>query len=217
MVTRQKISQAFTNHSTSGFNGLYSPVQGCMVLSQTGYEIWNISKKRWVCFKGRRHPCAYFPMLIPESFFNRRRITSTLAKYHVEAAGKVERTFGLRQLLRPLLGMPSPTGSSPIETYSKSIMVTCSVGKKTLPFLRTSGSSWQEGHTAHADGQKPWTVLCVCSKSIRSRGRYASVPVVDSEKTPSERFAGAVSTFSIEAMIPKTVKLFKPGLPLHGD
>ena len=74
--------------------------------------------------------------------------------------------------------------------------------KKTLPFLRTSEFLWQEGHTAHADEEdarrRTMRMLDIYKEVVEG---VLAVPVYEGQKTPSERFAGAVDTYSIEAMM----------------
>ncbi len=74
--------------------------------------------------------------------------------------------------------------------------------KKTLPFLRTSEFLWQEGHTAHASKEEAHKrTMNVLDEYVRLCEEFLAIPVYKGQKTDSERFAGAVDTYSVEAMM----------------
>src|SRR5579883_1532740 len=185
----------------------HSPVRGCIVIRPYGWAMWELIKdhvdKR---LKETGHQNAAFPLLIPESFLKKE------AK-HVEGFSPelaVVTHAGGQELEEPLV--VRPTSETVIgEMYSRWIS-----SWRDLPmlvnqwanvvrwelrprmFLRTTEFLWQEGHTAHADGDD------AMAETMRMLGVYTEVardicaiPVVPGEKTAGERFAGAMRTFSI--------------------
>lgn len=189
----------------------YSPVRGCMIFKPNGYEIWeHIQKEADRRFKEEGIRNAYFPMLIPESFFSREKDHiegfSPELPFVTEAAGEVlEEKLALRPTSETIIG---DSFSQWIQSYRDLPMEINQWAnvfrweKRTLPFLRTSEFLWQEGHTAHATAEeaqaRTMRMLDVYTEIIED---VLAIPVFKGEKTPSERFAGAERTFSVEAMM----------------
>jgi prolyl-tRNA synthetase len=188
-----------------------SPVRGSMVIRPYGYALWeNIQAALDAMFKATGHENLYFPMLIPMSFFERE-------KEHVEGFSPelaVVTHAGGKELEEPLA--IRPTSETIIgEMYAKWVQSYrdlpllynqwCNVMRwemRTRPFLRTTEFLWQEGHTAHASAEE------AVEETLRMVGIYAdfaenhaAIPVVTGEKTAGERFAGALDTYTIEAMM----------------
>jgi len=189
----------------------YSPVRGCIVFRPDGYELWErIQAGLDRRFKETGHRNAYFPMLIPGSFFEKEKEHvegfNPELPWVTEAGGeKLEEKLALRPTSETMIGHMY---SRWIQSYRDLPVLLNQWAnvfrweKRTLPFLRTSEFLWQEGHTAHADEAE------AREETMRMLGIYAefaetemAVPVWSGQKTPSERFAGAVDTFSIEAMM----------------
>jgi len=188
-----------------------APVKGAMVIRPYGYRVWELLQAELDRrFKDTGHVNAYFPLLIPMSYLSREA-------EHVEGFSPelaVVTHAGGNELEEPLV--VRPTSETVIgEMYSRWIS-----SYRDLPllinqwanvvrwelrprlFLRTTEFLWQEGHTAHADA------IDAMAETMRMLGVYAEVardvaaiPVVAGEKTPGERFAGAVATFTIEGMM----------------
>lgn len=189
----------------------YSPVRGCMIFKPDGYEIWeHIQEAFNERFKQEGIRNAYFPMLIPESFFTKEadHIEGFAPElpWVTEAAGeKLEERLALRPTSETMIGTAFSNWINSYRDLPYEINQWANVfrwEKKTLPFLRTSEFLWQEGHTAHEDEAD------ARRRTMRSLEIYKevvedllAVPVYDGQKTPSERFAGAVDTYSIEAMM----------------
>lgn len=189
----------------------YSPVRGCIIFKPDGYEIWeHIQAAFDKRFKEEGVRNAYFPMLIPESFFNKEKDHiegfSPELPWVTEAAGeKLEERLALRPTSETIIG---DAYSNWIQSYRDlPLMINQWANvfrweKKTLPFLRTSEFLWQEGHTAHATAEeakdRTMRMLEVYRQVVEG---VLAIPVVSGEKTPSERFAGAENTYSIEAMM----------------
>jgi prolyl-tRNA synthetase len=189
----------------------YGPVKGTMVIRPYGYAIWeNIQKELDARFKATGHSNAYFPLLIPMSFF-------TKEAEHVEGFAPevaVVTHAGGEELAEPLA--IRPTSETIIGTmYAKWIQSYRDLPvlmnqwanvmrweKTTRPFLRTSEFLWQEGHTAHATEEEAE------AETMKMLGVYKefaenclAIPVIVGRKTEKEKFAGAVATYGMEAMM----------------
>ncbi len=189
----------------------YGPVKGTMVIRPYGYAIWeNIQKELDKRFKATGHENAYFPLLIPMSYF-------TKEAEHVEGFAPevaVVTHAGGEELAEPLAIRPT---SETIfgSMYSKWLQSYRDLPikinqwanvmrweKTTRPFLRTSEFLWQEGHTAHATEEE------AMEETMKMLGVYKefaenclAIPVITGRKTEKEKFAGAVATFGMEAMM----------------
>ncbi|MGH9238921.1 MAG: proline--tRNA ligase [Vicinamibacterales bacterium] len=189
----------------------YSPVKGCMVIRPYGYAIWELMQQALDRrFKATGHVNAYFPLFIPESLLMKE-------VEHVEgfAPQVAWVTQGGTELLEERL-VVRPTSETIIGTmYAKWIQSWRDLPilinqwanvvrweKVTRLFLRTTEFLWQEGHTAHetADEAEEETrkMLAVYKEFAETE---LAMPVLDGQKTESEKFAGAVRTYSIEALM----------------
>lgn len=187
------------------------PVRGAFVIRPYGYALWeNIQRELDAMFKATGHQNLYFPMLIPMSYFQREA-------QHVEGFSPelaVVTHAGGQQLEEPLA--IRPTSETVVgELYSKWVQSYrdlpllynqwCNVMRwemRTRPFLRTTEFLWQEGHTAHADEvEAREEVVRMLNVYATFAEEFAAVPVIRGEKTEGERFAGAVQTLTIEAMM----------------
>ena len=189
----------------------YAPVRGCIVFKPDGYELWEACQRGLdVRFKATGHRNAYFPTLIPESFFQKEKEHvegfNPELPWVTEAGGeKLEERLGLRPTSETMIGHMYAQWIKSYRDLPVLINQWANMfrwEKRTLPFLRTSEFLWQEGHTAHA------TEAEAREETMRMLAVYADfvehdlgIPVWQGQKTPSERFAGAIDTFSIEAMM----------------
>ena len=189
----------------------YTPVRGCIAFKPDGYEIWeHIQDEMNRRFKETGHRNAYFPMLIPESFFEKEKDHiegfAPELPWVTEAAGeKLEERLALRPTSETMIGYLYSDWIKSYRDLPVLINQWANVfrwEKKTLPFIRTSEFLWQEGHTAHVDEEEAraetMQMLQIYKEVVEG---LLAIPVYDGQKTPSERFAGAVDTFSIEAMM----------------
>lgn len=189
----------------------YGPVKGTMVIRPYGYAIWeNIQKELDRRFKDAGIENAYFPLLIPMSFM-------TKEAEHVEGFAPevaVVTHAGGEKLAEPLV--IRPTSETIIGSmYSKWIQSYRDLPvlmnqwanvmrweKTTRPFLRTSEFLWQEGHTVHASEEEAMDetlkMLAVYEEFAKT---CLAMPVLTGRKTEKEKFAGAVATFGMEAMM----------------
>jgi prolyl-tRNA synthetase len=187
------------------------PVRGTMVIRPYGYRLWELLQaeidRR---IKDTGHENAYFPLFIPESYL--RREAEHIEGFAPELA--VVTHAGGKELEEPLVVRPTS------ETVIGEMMAKWISSHRDLPmllnqwanmvrwelrprlFLRTTEFLWQEGHTAHADEADAMreTMLALDLYAEVARD-IAAMPVVLGEKTPGERFAGAVRTFTIEGMM----------------
>lgn len=189
----------------------YSPVKGCMVIRPYGYALWeNIKDNLDKMFKATGHVNAYFPMLIPESFLKKE-------SEHVEgfAPELAVVTHGGGKLLEEPLVI-RPTSETIIWSMYKKwinsyrdlpllINQWANVVRwemRTRLFLRTTEFLWQEGHTAHATAQEAIDEALKMIGIYRDFAeQYMAMPVLVGKKTENEKFAGAVDTYTIEAMM----------------
>lgn len=189
----------------------YAPVRGCMVLKPDGYSIWEkVQEGLDRRFKATGHRNAYFPLFIPESYFHREA-------EHVEGfAPELPWVTHVGNEPLPERLAVRPTSEAIIgEMYSRWIQSYRDLPvllnqwanvvrweKVTRPFLRTTEFLWQEGHTAHRTEEEAEEEV------LRMLGVYQdfvendlAIPVIPGRKSESEKFAGAVRTFSIEALM----------------
>ncbi|MCF7928937.1 MAG: proline--tRNA ligase [Spirochaetales bacterium] len=189
----------------------YSPVKGCMVIRPRGYALWERMQRALDdMFKETGHTNAYFPLLIPESFIHKE--AEHIEGFSPELA--VVTHGGGEELEEPLV--LRPTSETIIwSMYKKWIQSYRDLPllinqwanvlrweKRTRLFLRTSEFLWQEGHTAHADKEEAQQeTLRMLEVYRRFAEDYMAMPVLTGAKSESEKFAGAVTTYSIEAMM----------------
>lgn len=189
----------------------YSSVKGCMVIKPAGYAIWeNIQKELDARFKETGVENVYMPMFIPESLLQKE-------KDHVEGfAPEVAWVThgGLEPLAERMCVRPTSETlfcdfyAKEIQSYRdlpKLYNQWCSVvrwEKTTRPFLRSREFLWQEGHTAHATAKEAEerTVLMLNVYADFCENVLA-IPVIKGQKTEKEKFAGAESTYTIEALM----------------
>lgn len=189
----------------------YSSVRGCMILRPNGYAIWeNIQKELDARFKATGVENVYMPLFIPESLLQKE-------KDHVEgfAPEVAWVTQGGGEKLQERLCVRPTSETLFCDLYSNIVQSYrdlpklynqwCSVvrwEKTTRPFLRSMEFLWQEGHTAHATAEEAE------ERTIQMLNLYAdfceqvlAIPMIKGKKTDKEKFAGAHSTYTIEALM----------------
>ncbi len=189
----------------------YAPVKGCIVFKPEGYELWELCQRELDGkFKETGHRNAYFPLFIPESFFQKEKEHvegfNPELPWVTEAGGeKLEERLAIRPTSETMIGYMYAKWINSYRDLPLLINQWANVvrwEKRTLPFLRTSEFLWQEGHTAHESEedarQETMRMLEVYREFVEN---FLAIPVIVGQKTPSEKFAGAVETFSIEAMM----------------
>ena len=201
-----------------------SAVRGCMVIKPYGYAIWEkMQRELDRMFKETGHVNAYFPLLIPKSFFSREaehvagfaKECAVVTHYRLREDGKggieVDPSARLEEemIIRPTSEtIIWNTYKNWINSY-RDLPILCNQWAnvfrwemRTRPFLRTSEFLWQEGHTAHATAEE---AEAEAQKMLRVYADFAenfmAVPVIKGVKSANERFAGALNTYTIEAMM----------------
>lgn len=192
----------------------YAPVRGCMVVRPYGWALWeNIQAALDKRFKATGHVNAAFPMLIPMSFFEKEKehvegFSPELAVVTIGGGEKLEEPLAVRPTSETIIGhMYSKWIKSyrdlPVKINQWGNVVRWEM--RTRLFLRTLEFYWQEGHTAHASYEEAEEeTLQMLDIYTRFALEEAAVPVLQGRKSDSERFAGAQTTYSIEAMMGDT-------------
>ena len=202
----------------------HSAVRGCMVIKPHGYAIWEKMQQALdKMFKDTGHVNAYFPLFIPKSFFSKEashvdgfakecavvthyRLTNDAdGNIIVDKDAKLEEELIVRPTSETIIwntykGWIQSYRDLPILVNQWANVVRWEM--RTRLFLRTAEFLWQEGHTAHASAEE------AIEETKRMLDVYAdfaenfmAVPVIKGVKTPNERFAGALDTYCIEAML----------------
>lgn len=189
----------------------YAPVKGCMVIRPYGYAIWEqIQQKLGKMIKDTGHENAYFPLFIPEGLLQRE--VDHVEGFAPEVAwvthgGQAE--LGERLAVRPtsetiVCAMLSDWIQShrdlPVLLNQWANVVRWE--KSTRPFLRTTEFLWQEGHTAHAtEAEAEEETLKMLHIYADFAEQVLAIPVIKGRKSENEKFAGALRTYSIEALM----------------
>ncbi len=189
----------------------YSPVRGCMVIRPNGYAIWEQMQGALdTMFKETGHQNAYFPLLIPQSFLSRE--AEHVEGFSPETA--VVTHGGGKELEEPLVIRPTSETiiyamyAKWIQSYRDLPLLINQWANvvrwelRTRLFLRTTEFLWQEGHTAHAtEAEAEEETLRMLGVYRTFMEQWMAMPVVTGRKTDSERFAGALRTYSCEALM----------------
>ena len=210
-----------------------SAVRGCMVIKPYGYAIWEKMQHQLdSMFKATGHVNAYFPLFIPKSFLSREAEhvegfakECAVVTHHrlmndpngngvvVDPAAKLEEELIVRPTSETIIWS---TYKNWIKSY-RDLPILCNQWAnvvrwemRTRMFLRTAEFLWQEGHTAHATREEAEAetrrMLEVYADFAE---KYMAMPVLKGHKSPNERFAGALDTLCIEAMMQSLKSLLK--------
>ncbi|MCD6519195.1 MAG: proline--tRNA ligase [Anaerolineae bacterium] len=188
-----------------------SPVRGCMVIRPYGYELWEGVKagldRR---FKETGHKNAYFPLFIPMSFIQKENehvegFSPELAIVTIGGGKELEEPLVVRPTSETIIGHMYSRWIQSYRDLPVLINQWANVVRwelRTRPFLRTMEFLWQEGHTAHATAEE------AMEETLRMLDVYAdfaindaAIPVIKGRKSEREKFAGAVASYTIEAMM----------------
>lgn len=192
----------------------YAPVRGCMIVRPYGWALWeNLTAALDSRFKATGHVNAAFPMLIPKSFLEKEKehvegFSPQLAVVTVGGGEVLEEPLVVRPTSETIIGHSYARWIKSYRDLPVLINLWNSVLRwemRTKLFLRTSEFYWQEGHTAHATEEEAIAetlqMLEIYSDVAENE---AAIPVVRGRKSDSEKFAGAVNSYSIEAMMGDT-------------
>ena len=199
-----------------------SPVRGCMVIKPWGYALWeNMHRVLDRMFKDTGHVNAYFPLLIPLSYLEKEaehvegfaKECAVVTHHRLEAkpggglvpAGELEEPFVIRPTSETIIGASYAKWVQSYRDLPILVNQWANVMRwemRTRLFLRTTEFLWQEGHTVHATADE---AVAETKKMLDVYATFAeewmAMPVIKGEKTPEERFPGAVDTYTIEAMM----------------
>jgi prolyl-tRNA synthetase len=189
----------------------YAPVRGCMVIRPYGYALWeNIQAALDRRFRETGHENAYFPLLIPASFLEKEAdhvegFSPELAVVTIGGGKQLEEPLVVRPTSETIIGHMYAKWIRSYRDLPMLINQWSNVVRWELRprlFLRTTEFLWQEGHTAHATREEAEAevrrMLDVYADFAETE---AAVPVIEGKKSESEKFAGAVASYTIEAMM----------------
>lgn len=204
-----------------------SPVKGCLVIKPHGYAIWEILRDHLdACIKRSGAKNAYFPLLIPQSFLSKEaehvdgfakecavvthhRLRATPGEnpgqLEPDPEAKLEENFVIRPTSETMIWHMFSRWIQSYRDLPLMLNQWANVMRwemRTRPFLRTAEFLWQEGHTAHATAEEAEQKAIEMINVYRDVAQdLLALPVVMGRKSPSERFAGADDTYTIEAMM----------------
>jgi|YNPBryBLVA2012_1023415.scaffolds.fasta_scaffold04966_2 prolyl-tRNA synthetase len=189
----------------------YAPVRGCMVIKPYGYALWeNIRDGLDRRFKATGHVNAYFPLFIPMSFLEKEAehvegFSPELAVVTIGGGKTLDEPLVVRPTSETVIGHMYAKWIQSYRDLPLLINQWANVVRwemRTRLFLRTTEFLWQEGHTAHATAEE------AMEETLRMLDIYAdfaitdaAIPVIKGRKSEREKFAGAVTSFTIEAMM----------------
>ena len=186
-------------------------VKGCMVIKPNGYAVWEVLQRELDDrFKATGHQNVYFPLLIPQSFLQKEAehvegFAPELAVVTIAGGKKLEEPYVIRPTSETIIGhffakWIQSYRDLPVLLNQWANIIRWEL--RTRMFLRTTEFLWQEGHTAHSSHEE------AIEEVLRMLDVYADVaenvmamPVIKGQKTSAEKFAGAVRTYAIEAMM----------------
>jgi len=186
-------------------------VKACMVIKPNGYAVWEgLQRELDDRFKATGHQNAYFPLLIPQSFMSKEAehvegFSPELAVVTVAGGKELEEPYVIRPTSETIIGHFFTRWIQSWRDLPMLINQWANVIRwelRTRMFLRTTEFLWQEGHTAHSTHEEALEeVLRILDIYAEVAENVAAMPVIKGMKTAAEKFAGAVRTYSIEAMM----------------
>lgn len=189
----------------------HSPVRGCVIIKPYGYELWdNLKGQLDRRFKATGHQNAYFPLFIPKSYLEREAehvegFSPELAVVTIGGGKELEEPLVVRPTSETIIGEAM---SKWIQSYRDLPLLLNQWANvvrwemRTRPFLRTAEFLWQEGHTAHAtEAEAEAETLQMLDVYADVVVNEAAIPVIRGLKHETEKFAGALRTYTIEAMM----------------
>ena len=223
-ISQEKIPSRGENYS-EWYNQLilkseladYAPVRGCMVVRPYGWALWeNIQQALDRRFKATGHVNAAFPLFIPLSFLEKEKehvkgFSPELAVVTIGGGEKLEEPLVVRPTSETIIGYMYSKWVKSYRDLPILINQWCNVVRwemRTRMFLRTLEFYWQEGHTAHSTSaeamEETRRILDIYTRFATDE---AAVPVIPGRKSETEKFAGAVNSFTIEGMMGDTKAL----------
>ncbi len=202
----------------------HASVRGCMIMKPRGFALWEaIQRHLDAMIKATGHQNVYFPLLIPLSLLEKEaahvegfaKECAIVTHYRLETDGngklipapssELSEPLIIRPTSETVIGQAMARWIQSYHDLPVLINQWCNVMRwemRTRLFLRTSEFLWQEGHTAHATEAEAVTeTLTMLDVYAQLAEEFLALPVIKGEKTPGERFPGAVNTYTIEAMM----------------
>ena len=201
----------------------YSPVRGCMVIRPHGYRLWELMQRALDdMFKATGHRNAYFPLFIPMSFLAKEaehvegfakevalvthtRLKVTNGVLGVDPASALEEPLVVRPTSETIIYAMFAKWIQSYRDLPLLLNQWCNVVRwemRTRMFLRTTEFLWQEGHTAHAtEAEAEEEARRMLGVYRTFQEEWMAMPVLTGRKTDSERFAGALRTYAVEALM----------------
>jgi prolyl-tRNA synthetase len=186
-------------------------VKGCMVIKPNGYAVWERLQREFDDrFKALGHQNAYFPLLIPQSFLRKEAehvegFSPELAVVTIAGGKELEEPYVIRPTSETIIGHFFSKWIQSWRDLPVLINQWANVLRwelRTRMFLRTTEFLWQEGHTAHANHEEALEeVLRILDVYADVAENVMAMPVIKGVKTRAEKFAGALRSYSIEAMM----------------
>jgi prolyl-tRNA synthetase len=186
-------------------------VKGCMVIKANGYAVWEgLQRELDSRFKASGHQNMYFPLLIPQSFMHKEAehvegFSPELAVVTIAGGKELEEPYVIRPTSETIIGHFFARWIQSWRDLPMLVNQWANVIRwelRTRMFLRTTEFLWQEGHTAHSTHEEALAeVLRMLDVYADVAENVMAVPVIKGLKTQSEKFAGALSSYSIEAMM----------------
>jgi prolyl-tRNA synthetase len=186
-------------------------VKGCMVIKANGYAIWELLQRELdTRFKATGHQNVYFPLLIPQSFLHREAehvegFSPELAVVTVAGGKELEEPYVIRPTSETIIGHFFAKWIQSWRDLPMLVNQWANVVRwelRTRLFLRTTEFLWQEGHTAHATHEEALAeVLRILRVYAEVAEEVMAMPVIQGVKSRAEKFAGALRSYSIEAMM----------------
>jgi len=186
-------------------------VKGCMVIKPNGYAIWEkIQAQLDARFKATDVQNAYFPLLIPESFITKEAehvegFAPELAVVTHAGGEELEERYVIRPTSETVIGHFFAQWIQSHRDLPMLINQWANVMRwelRTRMFLRTSEFLWQEGHTAHSNHEEAMQrVIQMLNEYADFAQDYMAMPVIRGKKSDTEKFAGALASYTIEAMM----------------
>jgi len=186
-------------------------VKGCMVIKPNGYAVWeNLQRELDTRFKATGHQNAYFPLLIPQSFLKKEAehvegFAPELAVVTIAGGKELEEPYVIRPTSETIIGHFFAKWIQSWRDLPMLFNQWANVVRwelRTRMFLRTTEFLWQEGHTAHSThGEALEEVLRILDIYAEVAEDVMAMPVIKGMKSRAEKFAGALRSYSIEAMM----------------
>jgi prolyl-tRNA synthetase len=186
-------------------------VKGCMVIKANGYAVWELLQRQFDDrFKATDHQNVYFPLLIPQSFLRKEAehvegFSPELAVVTIAGGKELEEPYVIRPTSETIIGHFFSKWIQSWRDLPVLVNQWANVLRwelRTRMFLRTTEFLWQEGHTAHSNHEEALEeVLRILDIYADVAESIMAMPVVKGAKTRAEKFAGALRSYSIEAMM----------------